>query len=302
MADGDGARDDGVETSQERGGNAVTSAERGGNAVTDETRSGAAAEHGFVRVTHQAPGVAVVRLDRPPVNALNAQVWRGLHDAARDLAADTSVRAVVLWGGDRAFAAGADIKAMADETFQSFSAIATGLQESLKAIAQLPQVVIAAITGYALGGGCELALAADFRFAASDAKLGQPEILLGIIPGAGGTQRLPRLVGVQRAKELIYSGRTIAAEEALEIGLVDQVVDAADVYQVALERAGRYAAGPFALKLAKQAIDQGAELDLDAALRQETALFTACFATDDREIGMRSFIEHGPGKATFTGA
>ena len=255
----------------------------------------------FVRLTNDAPGVATLRLDRPPVNALNPQVWRELHDAARVLAGDSAVRAVVLWGGDRMFAAGADIKAMAAESYQSFSAVATGLQEALRALASLPQIVIAAITGYALGGGCELALTADFRFAAHDAKLGQPEIMLGLIPGAGGTQRLPRLIGVQRAKELIYSGRMVDAEEARSLGLVDRVVAAEQVYQDALAQAEQYAKGPFAMRLAKQAIDQGAELDLDAALRLETALFTACFATRDREIGMRSFLEHGPGNAEFTG-
>jgi enoyl-CoA hydratase/carnithine racemase len=246
-------------------------------------------------------GVAVVQLDRPPVNALHSGMWRELRMVATALAQDTTVRAVVLWGGERMFAAGADIKAMAGETYQTFSAVAAGLQEAVRAIAQLPQVVIAAITGYALGGGCELALAADFRFAAHDAKLGQPEILLGIIPGAGGTQRLSRLIGVQKAKDLVYSGRMVDADEALSIGLVDAVVGPAEVYDRAVEQARRYARGPFALRLAKQAIDQGSELDLDAALRVETSLFTACFATHDREIGMRSFLEHGPGKAEFTG-
>jgi enoyl-CoA hydratase/carnithine racemase len=246
-------------------------------------------------------GVVTVRIDRPPVNALNFQVWDELLEAATQLATDTEARAVVLWGGERAFAAGADIKAMADESFQSFASRAARLQEALRALAQLPQVVIAAVTGYALGGGCELALTADFRFAAADARLGQPEILLGIIPGAGGTQRLPRLIGVQRARELVYTGRIVDASEALDIGLVDRVCSADQVYDAALEQARAYARGPFALRLAKQAIDQGMELDLDAALRLESALFTACFATDDREIGMRSFIAHGPGRAEFTG-
>jgi enoyl-CoA hydratase/carnithine racemase len=245
--------------------------------------------------------VVTLRLDRPPVNALNFQVWDELLEVATLLATDAEAGAVVLWGGERMFAAGADIKAMAGESFQSFALRAGVLQEALRAVARLPQVVIAAVTGYALGGGCELALTADFRFAATDAKLGQPEILLGIIPGAGGTQRLPRLVGVQRARELVYSGRIVDAAEALDIGLVDRVCSPDEVYDAALEQARTYARGPFALRLAKQAIDQGMGLDLDAALRLETALFTACFATDDREIGMRSFIEHGPGRAEFTG-
>ncbi len=254
-----------------------------------------------VRLSTDRQGVATLRIDRPPVNALNFQIWRELRDAAAVLAADADVRAVVLWGGQRVFAAGADVKAMAAESYQSFAAVSDGLQEALRALARLPQIVIAAVTGYALGGGCELALAADFRFAAADAKLGQPEILLGVIPGGGGTQRLPRLIGVQRARELVYSGRMIDAEEALEIGLVDRVCPAEEVYAQAMEQAHVYARGPFALRLAKQAIDQGCEMDLESALRLETTLFTACFATEDREIGMRSFIDNGPGKARFIG-
>ena len=257
------------------------------------------AEH--VRLSIDDHGVATLRLDRPPVNALNPQVWRELHAAAVALSADNAARAVVLWGGHKVFAAGADIKAMAEETFQTFSTVGAGIQEAFRALATIPKVVIAAITGFALGGGCELALTADFRVAATDAKLGQPEILLGIIPGAGGTQRLPRLVGVQKAKDLVYSGRMVNAEEALAIGLVDQVHDAGEVYQHAVDLARRYARGPFALRMAKQAIDQGVELELDAALRLETALFTATFATEDRQTGMRSFLESGPGKATFSG-
>jgi enoyl-CoA hydratase/carnithine racemase len=254
-----------------------------------------------VVLTDDGGGVTTLRLDRPPVNALNFQVWDELHVAATELADDPEVRAVVLWGGQRAFAAGADIKAMAGVSYQEFVSRSGGLQRALRALAQLPQIVIAAVTGYALGGGCELALTADFRYAAADATFGQPEILLGIIPGAGGTQRLPRLVGVQRARELVYSGRMIDADEAAAIGLVDRVCAPDDVLAEALEQARTYARGPFALRFAKQAIDEGAELELDAALRLETTLFAAAFATDDREIGMRSFIEHGPGNAEFTG-
>jgi enoyl-CoA hydratase/carnithine racemase len=256
----------------------------------------------MVHLTVDDDGVAVVRLDRPPVNALNLQMWRELRSVAMALAEDAGVRAVVLWGGERAFAAGADIREMADADYQTFSSVAVVLQEAVRAVARLPQVVIAAITGYALGGGCEVALAADFRYAAQDAKLGQPEIRLGIIPGAGGTQRLTRLVGLSRAKDLVYSGRMVDASEALAIGLVDAVFDAAEVFDRARVQAARYAQGPFALRLAKQAIDQGAELELDEALRLETSLFAACFATQDRETGMRSFLDHGPGKARFRGA
>lgn len=254
-----------------------------------------------VRVTTDDDGVAVLRLDRPPVNALSFQVWEELHRAALALTPDTGVRAVVLWGGDRVFAAGADIKAMAAESYQSFAALSSNLQEALRALARLPQPVIAAITGYALGGGCELALTADFRFAAADAKLGQPEIRLGLIPGAGGTQRLPRIVGVQRAKELVYSGRMIDAVEAHGIGLVDRVCPADEVLDQAVEQARTYARGPYALRLAKQAIDQGVELDLDSALRLETSLFTECFATEDARTGMQAFLDDGPGTAQFSG-
>jgi enoyl-CoA hydratase len=158
------------------------------------------------------------------------------------------------------------------------------------------------VTGYALGGGCELALCCDFRVAGDNAKLGQPEILLGIIPGAGGTQRLPRLIGPAKAKQLIFTGRFVDAAEALQIGLVDQVVAPDDVYESALAMARRYATGPaFALRAAKEAIDEGLDGTLDAGLRIERKLFAGLFATEDRATGMRSFVEDGPGKATFAG-
>jgi enoyl-CoA hydratase len=162
--------------------------------------------------------------------------------------------------------------------------------------------VVAAITGYALGGGCELALAADVRFAAEDAQLGQPEVLLGIIPGAGGTQRLSRLVGPSRAKELIYTGRFVKADEALAMGLVDRVLPKEQVYDEAVAWAGQFkGAAALALRAAKEAVDRGLEVDLDTGLEIERAAFASLFATDDRQTGMRSFVEQGPGKATFRG-
>ena len=255
----------------------------------------------FVTVTTDEDGVATLRLDRAPVNALNSQIWLELGEAARQLTEDDAVRSVVLWGGPKVFAAGADIKEMQDMDFQQFFAHGTLLQESFDALARIPKVTIAAINGYALGGGCELALTADFRYAADNAKLGQPEILLGVIPGAGGTQRLTRLVGTQKAKELVYGGAHVRADEALSIGLVDKVVGAEEVYDTAVEAARRYARGPYALRMAKKAIDEGIEMDLDAALRLETTLFTACFATEDRKIGMDTFVAEGPGKAKFVG-
>jgi enoyl-CoA hydratase/carnithine racemase len=255
----------------------------------------------FVTVATDEAGVATMRLDRAPVNALNRQIWGEFAEAAQQLTDDDSVRAVVIWGGPKVFAAGADIKEFEQMRFQDAFAHAGVLQEAFKAIARIPKVTIAAVNGYALGGGCELALTADFRYAADNAKLGQPEILLGLIPGAGGTQRLTRLVGVQKAKQLVYGGGMVNAEEALAIGLVDKVVPADDVYETALADARRYAAGPFALRMAKKAIDEGIEMDLDSALRLETTLFTACFGTQDGETGISSFVANGPGKAQFVG-
>ncbi|MDP9220072.1 MAG: enoyl-CoA hydratase-related protein, partial [Actinomycetota bacterium] len=152
-------------------------------------------------------------------------------------------------------------------------------------------------------GGCELALACDFRVCAADAKLGQPEILLGVIPGAGGTQRLSRLIGSSKAKDLIFSGRFVGAEEALAIGLVDEVVPtAAEVYPAARRRVERFVGGPaYALRAAKEAIDRGLEVDLATGLEIERMQFAALFATRDRELGMTSFVESGPGKAVFEG-
>jgi enoyl-CoA hydratase/carnithine racemase len=249
-----------------------------------------------------ADGVGTIRLDRPPMNALNAQVQEELRAAAHEAGDRDDVRAVVLYGGEKVFAAGADIKEMADMSYADMAGRAGALQSAFTAVARIPKPVIAAVTGYALGGGCELALCADFRVAAADAKLGQPEILLGIIPGAGGTQRLARLVGPAKAKDIVFSGRFVEAAEALEIGLVDRVVEPAEVYQAALTWAGRYSSGPaHALRAAKEAVDRGLEVDLETGLTIERQLFAALFATEDRGIGMRSFLENGPGKAQFTG-
>ncbi|HVL97887.1 MAG TPA: enoyl-CoA hydratase/isomerase family protein [Egibacteraceae bacterium] len=254
----------------------------------------------FVTITTDGAGVATLRLDRPPVNAIDRGVWDELSAAARALAADGDVAAVVVWGGPKVFAAGADIKAMRGWGLREGLAAAGGLQDAFSALARLPQVTIAAINGYALGGGCELALTADFRYAADDARLGQPEVLLGLIPGGGGTQRLTRLVGVQKAKEMVYGGSFYSARASLDMGLVDRVVAPSEVYDAAVEAARRYAAGPYALRLAKRAIDEAGQMTLDAALRLETSLFASCFTTADARTGMASFLEQGPGRATFT--
>jgi enoyl-CoA hydratase len=249
-----------------------------------------------------ADAVGTIRLDRPPMNALNADVQEGLRAAAIEAAERADVRAVVLYGGPKVFAAGADIKEMAELTYAEMAHRAGPLSSAFDAVARIPKPVVAAVTGYALGGGCELALTADFRVCGDNAKLGQPEILLGIIPGAGGTQRLARLVGPSRAKDIVYTGRFVDAEEALRIGLVDRVVAPDDVYAAAVEMAARFTRGPaVALRAAKAAIDGGLDTDLASGLRLESYLFASLFATEDRTIGMRSFIEDGPGKARFVG-
>ena len=186
----------------------------------------------FVRL-EVADGVGTIRLDRPKMNALNVQVQEEIRAAAAEATERDDVKAVVVYGGERVFAAGADVKEMADMSYTDMVKRSGGLQSAFTAVARIPKPVVAAVTGYALGGGCELALCADVRFAADDAVLGQPEILLGIIPGAGGTQRLTRLVGPSRAKDIIFTGRFVKADEALAIGLVDRVVPAEPVYDEA---------------------------------------------------------------------
>ncbi|NUR98263.1 MAG: enoyl-CoA hydratase/isomerase family protein [Kribbellaceae bacterium] len=255
----------------------------------------------FVNLT-VSDGVGTIRLDRPKMNALNVQVQEEIRAAALQATADDDVRAVVIYGGERVFAAGADIKEMADMSYADMAKRSGPLQSSLSAVAAIPKPTVAAITGYALGGGCELALCADYRIAAEDAKLGQPEILLGIIPGAGGTQRLSRLVGPSKAKDLIYTGRFVDAAESLRIGLVDKVVPAAEVYDAAVAWAAQFSAGAaMALRAAKESIDSGLGVDLTTGLEIERQQFAALFATEDRTIGMKSFVENGPGKAEFKG-
>ncbi|MGW3162881.1 enoyl-CoA hydratase/isomerase family protein [Streptomyces sp. NPDC001142] len=245
-------------------------------------------------------GVGTIRLDRPPMNALDVATQDRLRELAEEATRRDDVRAVVLYGGEKVFAAGADIKEMRAMDHTAMVVRSKALQDAFTAVARIPKPVVAAVTGYALGGGCELALCADFRIAADNAKLGQPEILLGLIPGAGGTQRLARLVGPSRAKDLIFTGRHVKAEEALAIGLVDRVVPAAEVYEQARAWAAALAKGPaLALRAAKESIDAGLETDIDTGLTIERNWFAGLFATEDRERGMRSFVEEGPGKAAF---
>jgi enoyl-CoA hydratase/carnithine racemase len=236
------------------------------------------------------------------MNALDVAMQEEIRAIATEAGARADVRAVVIYGGEKVFAAGADIKEMADMTYTDMVDRSARLQSAFTAVARIPKPVVAAVTGYALGGGCELALCADIRICADDAKLGQPEILLGIIPGAGGTQRLSRLVGPAKAKDLVFTGRFVDAQEALGIGLVDRVLPAEEVYDAARGWAARFAEGPaYALRAAKEAIDRGLEANLETGLEIERQQFAGLFATQDRTLGMQSFLERGPGKARFEG-
>jgi enoyl-CoA hydratase/carnithine racemase len=255
----------------------------------------------FVRLDAE-DGIGTIRLNRPKMNALSAAVQEEIRAAAREASTRNDLRAVIVYGGERVFAAGADIKEMAEMSYPDMVRRSRELQSAFSAVAEIPKPVVAAITGYALGGGCELALCADVRICADDAKLGQPEVLLGVIPGAGGTQRLSRLVGPAKAKDMVFTGRFVDAAEALTMGLVDRVVPAADVYATARDWAAQFVDGPsLALRAAKEAMDWGLEADLQTGLEIERQQFAALFATEDRAIGMQSFIESGPGKAAFVG-
>jgi enoyl-CoA hydratase/carnithine racemase len=258
-------------------------------------------------MTHQIEldvdnAVATIRLNRPPLNVLSAAMQREIIRLAREVDERDDIRAVVFSGGERAFAAGADIKEMAAMDFAAIDRQSRVLQEFTHAVARIGKPTVAVLNGYVLGGGCELALATDFRFAADDVKIGLPEVQLGIIPGAGGTQRLSRLIGSSRAKEIIFSGRRVEAQEALAIGLVNRVYAPGEVYQQAQQWAAQFAEGPaLALRAAKQAIDAGLEVDLATGLQIECLAFTSLFATDDQRLGMQTFIEEGPGRARFAG-
>jgi enoyl-CoA hydratase/carnithine racemase len=255
----------------------------------------------FVRL-EVADGVGTIRLDRPKMNAISFQVQAELRAAAAEATERDDVKAVVLYGGERVFAAGNDVKEMAVLSYAEMVNLSVSIQSAVTAVAAIPKPVVAAITGYALGGGCELALAADVRFAADNATLGQPEVLLGIIPGAGGTQRLSRLVGPSKAKDIIFTGRFVKADEALAIGLVDRLLPAESVYDEAVAWASQFTgAASLAVRAAKESIDKGLEVDLQTGLEIERVQFAGVFASEDRTTGMRSFVDNGPGKAQFGG-
>ncbi len=246
--------------------------------------------------------VATVTLNRPQVlNALNAQVFNDLELVFTMLANDGSVRAVLLTGaGEKAFAAGADIRELAETDAASGEALALRGQAVFEGIARCGKPVIACVNGFALGGGCELALACTLRIAADSARLGFPEVKLGLIPGYGGTQRLPRLVGSSAALRLILTGEPVVAEEALRIGLVDQVVAGGELLERARELALKLAAlAPLALSAAIEAVREGADLPLGEALALEAKHFGRLSASADKHEGVHAFLAKRP--ANFTG-
>jgi enoyl-CoA hydratase/carnithine racemase len=245
-------------------------------------------------------GVVALRLNAGPMNPLSNALLTAIGDVAADLAADPAVKAVVVFGSDKALAAGADIKEFGDQ--DAARTIGRAFRRAFDGLAAIPRPVIAGVRGFALGGGMELALACDLRVAADTARFGQPEIMLGIIPGAGGTQRLARLIGPARAKDLIWSGRQVKAEEALAIGLADRVVPAADLEAATVDWATELARGAVvAMGLAKGAIDAGLDGSLERGLDLEAEAFVEVFGTEDAATGVASFLEHGPGRARFSG-
>jgi enoyl-CoA hydratase len=254
---------------------------------------------GLVLVDSPLPGVFVLTLNAPKVNALSTAMLSRIHYLATDLTI-LNARAVVITGGDRLFAAGADISEFGGP--EDAARIGASFHAALNAVAALPCFTIAAVSGFALGGGCELAMACDYRIASTKAVFGQPEILLGIIPGGGGTQRLPRLVGASRAKEIMITGRQVKAEEALNIGLANEVVEPDALMARALELASSIASGAtVATGLIKRAVDEGMQTDLAKGLALELELFEEVFHSNDSQIGVASFLENGPGKASFNG-
>ncbi|MEK7424958.1 MAG: enoyl-CoA hydratase-related protein [Actinomycetota bacterium] len=253
----------------------------------------------LVLLERRNDGVALVTLNNPKVNALSQEVLDDLGAIAVALAADPP-GAVVITGGERIFAAGADIGQFGGTA--EAERIGLGFHTALDAVAAIPRFVIAAVSGYALGGGCELTLACDYRVASERAVFGQPEILLGIIPGGGGTQRLARLIGAGRAKEMLVTGRQVKADEALRLGLADEVVAPDLLHERALALAAEVARGAVVAQgFVKRAVDDGLGCSLADGLALERQLFTAVFATDDSQIGVKSFLANGPGKAVFTG-
>ena len=254
----------------------------------------------LVLTEHHDGGVALLRLNRPPMNPLSIELLGALRDAALAVAADPTVKAVVVAGSEKAFAAGADISELRDQPGARARPTRSAPRSTRSRRSRGP--VIAAIRGYALGGGCELALTCDLRVGSESARVGQPEILLGVLPGAGGTQRLARLIGPARTKELVWSGRQVRADEAHALGILDRVVPSDEVEENALHWAAHLGSGAVvAMGLAKRVIDDGLGQSLAEGLDAEANAFVEAFGTEDGRAGVESFLEHGPGKAKFSG-
>ena len=257
--------------------------------------SSAAAALTLENILYEKKGaIAYVTLDRPKaLNALNQRSWEELREVFEDARDDASVRGVILTGaGDKAFIAGADISELAHVTAVEAEVSSSYGQEVLNLIENLGKPVIAAVNGYALGGGCETAMACSIRVASENAKFGQPEVKLGLIPGGGGTQRLPRLVGKGRALQIILSGEIISAQEAYRIGLVNEVVPAADLIaraEAILKQI--FSNAPIAVKFSLEAVNKGLETSLAEALALEASLFGICAGTEDKKEGASAFLE-----------
>jgi enoyl-CoA hydratase len=252
----------------------------------------------FITTERQDNGVELIRFNRPPMNALSAELLGELADHASALANDADLKAVVVTGSEKVFAAGAEIS----QLLESDAPLIDNFRRAFDGLAAIPRPVIAAVSGFALGGGLEAALACDLRLASEKARLGVPEIQLGVFPGAGATQRLARLIGPAKAKEMIWTGRHVRADEALAIGLVDRVVPVEGYLDAALEWAGSFATGAvLAMGLSKRAVDGGLDGSLPDGLDLEKTLFRQVIATEDAETGIKSFFENGPGKAVFSG-
>ena len=247
-------------------------------------------------------GIATLTLNRPKsMNSINSELMTELSSILSLIEADKEIAVVIITGNEKVFAAGADIKEIGQiNTPVKAHTFVKAIQTTFNELERLPQPVIAAVSGLALGGGCEMCMACDIRIAADNALFGQPEIKIGVIPGAGGTQRLPRLIGVGRAKELLYTGDPIKAEEALRIGLVNKVVPLASLMDEAKALASKIAKQPgYALKITKIVVNDGINMDLGSAIAYEARSFEQLFATEDQQEGMKAFIEKR--KANFTG-
>lgn len=255
----------------------------------------------WLKVSDAAIGIRRVQIHRPEaLNSLDAELLNELSQCIDSLGADSSVRVVLLTGVGKAFVAGADIKAMASLNARAAEEFGELGARTFRKLELLPVPVVAVVNGYALGGGCELAMACDIRIASEKAVFGQPEVGLGICPGFGGTQRLPRLVGAGLAAELLFTARNVRADEALRIGLVNALHAPEELEAAALKLAEVIASkAPLAVRAAKRAMQRGLQADIDTGVAYESAAFGGCFATEDQKEGMRAFLSKG--KADFKG-